>query len=286
MKSQDETIQGTKKEFIDLFAKLCYSRTSWSVWAALMDMYACSIANSCDMNKERVARREKDYQRDLEAIGNDKETAAKLFTVITMALENNPKQDFLGSLYMELGLGSHWKGQFFTPYHLCECMAEMTMDDQIQRHYEKGDFVSLNDPSCGAGATLIAGLNEAKKKGVNYQRWIFVTGWDIDRVTAEMCFVQLSLLGAAGYVAVTDSLSNPVRGELMQPDELEGQDFFYTPMYWDDNWQMRMFIRNMNRLKRGRKYELNEGTIEREKNNTAENSGPSENQSTSSEIQD
>jgi hypothetical protein len=31
-----------------------------------------------------------------------------------------PRCDFLGSLFMELDLSNHWRGQFFTPYHLCE----------------------------------------------------------------------------------------------------------------------------------------------------------------------
>lgn len=33
---QIEKIQGTEKEFIKVFQELCYSRSSWQVWADLM----------------------------------------------------------------------------------------------------------------------------------------------------------------------------------------------------------------------------------------------------------
>ena len=46
-----------------------------------------------------------------------------------------------------------------------------------------------------------------------------------------MCYIQLSLLGCAGYVVVGDTLSNPIEGDVLFPDEKEGQEFWYTP-FW------------------------------------------------------
>lgn len=45
---QIEKIQGTEKEFIKVFQELCYSRSSWQVWADLMTAMACTLANSVD----------------------------------------------------------------------------------------------------------------------------------------------------------------------------------------------------------------------------------------------
>lgn len=45
---QIEKIQGTEKEFIKVFQELCYSRSSWQVWADLMAAMACTLANSVD----------------------------------------------------------------------------------------------------------------------------------------------------------------------------------------------------------------------------------------------
>lgn len=35
--------------------------------------------------------------------------------------------DVLGEVYMELELGNKWKGQFFTPYHVSQAMASVTL---------------------------------------------------------------------------------------------------------------------------------------------------------------
>lgn len=40
---QIEKIQGTEKEFIKVFQELCYSRSSWQVWADLMAAMACTL---------------------------------------------------------------------------------------------------------------------------------------------------------------------------------------------------------------------------------------------------
>ena len=50
---QIEKIQGTEKEFIKVFQELCYSRSSWQVWADLMAAMACTLANSVDKTEPR-----------------------------------------------------------------------------------------------------------------------------------------------------------------------------------------------------------------------------------------
>ena len=52
---------------------------------------------------------------------------------------------------------------------------------------------------------------------------------DVDRVVAQMCYIQLSLLGCPGWVAVANTISNPVCGDPLMPDERPGQEFWYTP---------------------------------------------------------
>lgn len=64
-------------------------------------------------------------------------------------------------------------------------------------------------------------------------------GNDIDRVAAQMCYIQLSLLGCPGYIAVTDTLTNPITGPVIQPNEKPDQEFWFMPMYWSDPWTMR-----------------------------------------------
>lgn len=136
---QIEKIQGTEKEFIKVFQELCYSRSSWQVWADLMAAMACTLANSVDKTEPRYTAREKEYAECIKRLGGV-EKPAKCFAIVVEALERNPNQDFLGKLYMSLELGNHWKGQFFTPYNVCECMAGITINDNVQT-LEKQEWI-------------------------------------------------------------------------------------------------------------------------------------------------
>ena len=230
----------SEKEFLDIFRQMCYSRSSWQVWADLMTAIACTLANSVDKTLPRYTAREKEYAECIDRLGGvDK--PAKCFAIIVEALERNPEQDFLGKLYMSLELGNHWKGQFFTPYNVCECMAGLTINDNLQT-LEKQEWISVNDPACGAGATLVAAANIFHRKKINYQTQVLFTANDIDRVVAQMCYIQLSLLGCAGWVAVANTISNPVCGNPLMPYEKPGQEFWYTPFYFREEWNCRRQI--------------------------------------------
>ena len=124
-------LQDREKEFLKLFDKLTYSRSAWQVWEDLMTVMACSISNAVDRTPDKFKRREEQYERSIKNLGGV-EIPAQMLGIITMALEQNPDQDFLGKLYMSLNLGNHWKGQFFTPYNVCRLMAEMNFGDGLQ----------------------------------------------------------------------------------------------------------------------------------------------------------
>lgn len=54
----------------------------------------------------------------------DQERIANLFAMLVMMLEFEPR-DALGELYMELEISSKDSGQFFTPQHISELMAQL-----------------------------------------------------------------------------------------------------------------------------------------------------------------
>lgn len=141
-----------------------------------------------------------------------------MLAIIVEALERNPEQDFLGAMYMQLNLGNHWKGQFFTPYCVCKMMSEITCED-VDSHIEKQGYLSICDPACGAGATLIAAANTMKKCKHNFQNHVVFVAQDIDRITGMMCYIQLSLLGCAGYVCIANTITNPLTGHVLFPNE-------------------------------------------------------------------
>lgn len=238
MQKKSEVIQGTEKEFLDIFHSLCYSRSAWQVWECLISAMACSLSNAVDKTPERWEKREKEYERCIKEIGSV-EVASKILAIVVMAYEANPDQDFLGKMYMQLNLGSHWRGQFFTPYDVCKMMARITIGEEIPEEIQKKGYISINDPACGAGATLIAAANDMREKGINYQRDVLFVAQDIDRVVGLMCYIQLSLLGCPGYVVIANTITNPVEGSTLCPIEKETQEFWYTPFYFRDEWTIR-----------------------------------------------
>lgn len=87
---------------------------------------------------------------------------------VTMALEENPEQDFLGEMFSGLNLHNEWRGQFFTPYHIGAFMAAINIES-AKEELKKKEHITVNDCCCGAGCLLIAFANEARKANLDFQ---------------------------------------------------------------------------------------------------------------------
>ncbi|OMF76738.1 N-6 DNA methylase [Paenibacillus glucanolyticus] len=230
-----------QKRFIELFKMLTHRHRAWQLWSDFIEITACSISNVFDRRHKNA--REANYLRLIAKYNpSEQKIFPMLYAEIVNAFEQKPEQDFLGDLFMRLELSNHWRGQFFTPYNICQLMAQMQLPDLSQTITEKG-YISVNDPACGAGATLIAFANEARSRGINFQQSILFTAQDIDRTAALMCYVQLSLLGCGGYVVIGDSLRNP-----MTESDLDGPDVWYTPFYFMANWPIRRKLQKINQM--------------------------------------
>ena len=229
-----------QKEFQKIFNRLCERKYAWQAWSDFVETAAISIANCCELRPEVKRDRETRYRAIIsDYTQKEQELFPQMLAVLVAALERSDEQDFLGEMFMALELGNHWKGQFFTPYCVCKAMAGFSGDDAGEKVRDKG-FVALCDPACGAGATLIAARTRLAQMRIGGSQAWFV-GQDIDRTAAMMCYVQLSLLGCAGYVVVADTLNNPVTGNLLWPDVREGQDIWFLPMnFMDPAWVIRL----------------------------------------------
>lgn len=227
-----------QNKFQKIFEKLCRTHSAWQTWSDFVEISAISISNACEIREFVRQEREERYLNIISRYDDtDRNFFPELFAILVEALEKNPEQDFLGEMFMALELGSHWKGQFFTPYSLCAAMAMLTVSDMESQIRSKG-YAAVNDPACGAGATLIGARNALQKAGYGSSQAFFVAQ-DIDRTAAMMCYTQLSLLGCAGYVVIANTLSNPVSGPLLAPALREDQDCWFTPMYYADLWRWR-----------------------------------------------
>lgn len=227
-----------QKQIVKAFDGLCGRHGRWEVWADWITLSACSISNAVDWaHREERGKTYRTIQ--------DKYTPAEIGTMgqmlgmVTAALEENPDQDLLGDLFMQLELGNDHNGQFFTPYSICKAMAALNCPNLAGQIQEKG-WISVNDPACGAGALLVALANECTRQDINYQQTVLFTAQDIDYAVGMMCYLQLSLLGCPGYVAIGDTIAHPAtaldcRG-LVPRDE---GNIWYTPLYFHRTWHWR-----------------------------------------------
>ena len=157
------------KEFIKLFHRLTSRRSNWEIWNDFLTLSSLAFANV--MSAPEREEREQCYLSIINSYEKEEqEIFPQLLGFVTMALEDNPKQDFLGDLYTSLNLHQHQKGQFFTPYHVCEFMAEVQLVGDFETQVEQKGYISVSDSACGAGALLIAFANSAKAHGINYQK--------------------------------------------------------------------------------------------------------------------
>lgn len=225
--------------FIKLYRELTYRWTPWEVWQDFVTMYACAISNAVD--KSHLNEREAMYLKRIQKYSKkEQELFPQLAAEVVLALEKKPEQDFLGKIFMELNLSNDSGGQFFTPYNVCQMMAEMTVGDVVA-HVEKHGYITINDPACGASATLIAAVHAAAKPlseaGFNWQNHVLVTAQDIDYTVALMCYIQLSLLGTAAYIKIGNTFTEPMGSA----DTLE--NYWFTPMYFSGVWSARRLFK-------------------------------------------
>lgn len=244
---------GCQQEFAKEYEKLCYRHGRFSVWQDFVWAAACAISNSVDARFKE--KREEAYLGIMKKYTPEEQTVfPRLFGLVVRGMDEDPDQDFLGELYMQLDLGNDHAGQFFSPYHVCLMMARMSIDEaKIQAELQKQGYISCYDCACGAGATLVAAANTLKGIGINYQHNAMFAAQDIDPTTASMCYIQLSLLGCPGYVHIGDTLREPMTGHALFGDESENT--WYTPMFFSDVWRGRRLAHNMDAaLKRSKTF--------------------------------
>lgn len=232
------------KEFAKEFEKLSYRFNTWEVWCDFVTSFACCISLTADRSDQ--GRFEDRSKRLNDTMKRYTEEERRVFTALAeitaSALEKNPEQDFLGRMYMSLDFGSKWHGQFFTPWDVGYAMAKMTLTgNDAESKFKEQLYLSCMDPCCGAGCLLLASAAayDHLYEGRRHQDDLLLVGQDLDPTVAMMCYIQLSLTGCAGYIAVGNSLTNPVAGTVLDP-EMDGiENLWFTPMWFSPLWEFR-----------------------------------------------
>ena len=90
------------------------------------------------------------------------------------------------------------------------------------------DFITLSEPACGAGSMILAFANILIKAGHNPAQKVWVEAIDIDRLSALMCYLQLSLWNIPARVIVGNAFSMEVR------------ESFFTPAHYLNFWDFKL----------------------------------------------
>lgn len=215
------------KNIIKLFESCRFRHDIYALFSDWCECAAISLSNAVDRRQrdkrearylEITAR----YERDVV------ETFPKIMGEVIMAFERGP-QDILGTVFHELELHNKARGQFFTPYALCQTMARISIDgDDLQKIIAERGYITAHEPAAGAGATIIAFAEALKDAGINYQQHLHVKAVDIDPRAVHMAYVQFSLMHIPAQVIVGNTLS------------LEFREDWFTPAHIMGGWSFRL----------------------------------------------
>jgi hypothetical protein len=121
----------------------------------------------------------------------DIDTFPKILGLLHLQVQDDPYSDPLGEYFMQhISHGNN--GQFFTPECICEMMAVIQGEGEIERK-------RVLDPACGSGRTLLA---FAKLHPYNY-----FFGADNANTCAKMTTLNFFLNGLSSEVAWMNSLT-------------------------------------------------------------------------------
>lgn len=194
-----------KREIINKINGISGKYSAYEVFTDWVHCCSLAVSNGSVQKHDTVwEKREKEYFNVVRKYKNDE---VKMFSdmlgMLNLALEER-QEDVLGWIYMDDRMGSRAAGQFFTPYHLSELCAGLTVAEP-----QEDGKIYLYEPSCGGGGMIIANVAALKKKGFNYQRDLEVVAQDLDWKSVYMCYLQLSLLGVRAICVQGDTLMEP-----------------------------------------------------------------------------
>lgn len=212
------------------FRRIARHNSLSSVFSDFCEVAAISLSNSvdklsADAREARYLEIVKSYEKHADTFG----TFPKILGDLVLALESGRK-DVLGTVFHELGLHDSHKGQYFTPFEICQMSARILLatKEEPRKLIEKHGFIRACEPGCGSGSMVIALADILAENQINYQRHLHVTAIDVDRRAVHMAYVQLSLLHIPAIVIHGNSLSS------------EEYDRWYTPAHILEGWTRKL----------------------------------------------
>lgn len=221
-----------RNKILKTIQKLGAVHSVWNVFSDFVELSSLSVANTVDKRPDVWDKREKLYLDTIAKYSPDEQKLfPEMFAELVKALEyeltwRNAPADVLGALFHELELHNKYKGQFFTPQHVCDMMGAITFGDGLEL-FKDNSFISLCEPCCGSGAMILGFTRAMLELNFNYCTQLVVEATDIDLKCVYMTYLQLSLYGIPAVVIHGNTLT------------LEEWSRWYTPVYIMHGWGYR-----------------------------------------------
>ena len=219
------------KELVKSLRSISYSHSIYEVFQDWLAISAIAISNAVDWIQQK--QREEVYMEIIQKYTKaEQEKLAEAFALLVLALQHEQSihgpTDILGQVFHALELHSKYKGQFFTPPHVCELMGMISLDgDNLAQTIEKKGYITVCEPCIGSGGMVLGAAKAMANRKLNYQTQMLVTGIDIDMKCVQMAYLQLSLLGMPAVIIHGNSLTN------------EEWSRWYTPAYILGRWLIK-----------------------------------------------
>lgn len=216
-----------KEKFKKVFNSLSSKYGKHTVWSDFVELYALTLSEVYD--KRFAIERNKRYI-EIQKKYNIKEFTkfSDMFSFTASALDENTEQDFLGMLYVELGLCDEAELVRFLPYDAAKLLASIAYVEEKKAETPVRP-INITDFCCGSGCMLIAQANMLKKDNINYQQEAVFYAQDIDKTAALMCYIQLALLGIRAVIKIGNPLTDPFHND----EEFTTESHWITPMYYN-----------------------------------------------------
>lgn len=217
------------QEFINTLNSI-RSHDTCTVYSDFMEMATCALQKPFEfVNGKDV---DKKYKEIINQYTREEQFKIPHLLGIFIAIMEEEAQhkrftDVAGYLFSELNLIDKKTGQFFTPQSVCDLTANVMPDKEIKKVIDEKGYITLDEPSCGAGAMILSFATRMAQLGYNPQQKLLVRATDIDRRCVNMTFVQLSYYALPGVVFHGNSLAQKTWDKL------------YTPFYILNGWMFK-----------------------------------------------
>ena len=215
------------KEFMDIYKTLGFKYDYRETFFNFLKMSSIAIYNAFANNQKL----EDEYLSTINIYNKkDQDLFPRWFAELVMLYERQEQPtDILGPFYENQNLNISHIGQFFTPTHISDFMAECIIDDgtKIKKAIVDKGYITFNEPTCGAGGMIISFAKALKSKHINYQKDLLVVANDISDICVYMTYIQLSLQGIPAIVCCGDTLTQEIRFKLE------------TPLYFLYSWKFK-----------------------------------------------